>query len=211
LDLDEATNVSNKSEDEPQPVVLDHQPSLKERKNIFHYKSKIEDSILNLWWLNEPRLLKMKEDKSFSDVVALLNDVGKQQESILVDLQSLAELIMDWQLPAQSSKEMAEKLQKQLHKLQNPSNCDKARKLVCSTKVECGFGCQAHHLVYCFMLAYWTGRTFVMESKSWSYGQGKGWEGAFLPMSDTCTTARGAVQWSGDHKNHQVCTIVVCT
>ena len=46
----------------------------------------------------------MKEDKSFSDVVALLNDVGKQQESILVDLQSLAELIMDWQLPAQSSK-----------------------------------------------------------------------------------------------------------
>ena len=41
LDLDEATNVSNKSEDEPQPVVLDHQPSLKERKNIFHYKSKV--------------------------------------------------------------------------------------------------------------------------------------------------------------------------
>ena len=46
----------------------------------------------------------MKENKNFSDVVAILNDLSKQQKSILVNLQSLMELIMDWQLPTQSSK-----------------------------------------------------------------------------------------------------------
>ena len=42
LDLDEAANITNKPEDEPQPVALDlHQLSLKERKSIFHFKSKV--------------------------------------------------------------------------------------------------------------------------------------------------------------------------
>ena len=32
----------------------------------------------------------------------------------------------------------------------------------------------------------------------------KGWTGAFLPVSDTCTTAAGAVKWARDHQDKQV-------
>ena len=38
----------------------------------------------------------------------------------------------------------------------------------------------------------------------WPYSSGKGWTGAFLPVSGTCTTATGAVKWAGDHQDKQV-------
>ena len=55
----------------------------------------------------------------------------------------------------------------------------------------CGFGCQFHHLVYCFMVAYGLQRTLVIESRGWRYSSG-GWESVFLAVSDTCTSVSGS-------------------
>ncbi len=62
----------------------------------------------------------------------------------------------------------------------------------------CGYGCQLHHVVYCFMIAYGTQRTLILESHNWRYAPG-GWETVFLPVSNTCTDRSGATtgHWSG--------------
>ena len=45
----------------------------------------------------------------------------------------------------------------------------------------------------------------IVLTSDWNYSGEKGWEGGFLPLSDTCTSAEGAVLWSADHSIHQVC------
>lgn len=82
--------------------------------------------------------------------------------------------------------------------LQNPKDCSKAKKLVCNINKGCGYGCQLHHVVYCFMIAYGTQRTLILESQNWRYATG-GWETVFRPVSETCTDRSGATtgHWSG--------------
>ena len=55
-------------------------------------------------------------------------------------------------------------MQRRLHHLQNPKDCSSARKLVCSLSKACGFGCQMHHAMYCFIVAYGTERTLILQS-----------------------------------------------
>lgn len=40
------------------------------------------------------------------------------------------------------AKELSDLVQKRFRYLQNPNDCNKARKLVCSLNKGCGFGCQ---------------------------------------------------------------------
>ena len=81
---------------------------------------------------------------------------------------------------------------------QNPQDCSKARKLVCNINKGCGYGCQLHHVVYCFMIAYGTQRTLILESHNWRYATG-GWETVFHPVSNSCTDRTGVStgHWSG--------------
>ena len=81
---------------------------------------------------------------------------------------------------------------------QNPKDCSKAKKLVCNINKGCGYGCQLHHVVYCFMIAYGTQRTLILESQNWRYATG-GWETVFRPVSETCTDRSGIStgHWSG--------------
>lgn len=69
----------------------------------------------------------------------------------------------------------------------------------------CGYGCQLHHVVYCFIMAYATERTLILKSKGWRYHKG-GWDEVFLPLSNTCSTAEGAshASWSSQHQSTQV-------
>lgn len=63
----------------------------------------------------------------------------------------------------------------------------------------CGYGCQLHHVVYCFIVAYATQRTLILKSKGWRYARG-GWEEVFEPVSKTCTSLEGASisSWPGN-------------
>uniref|UniRef100_A0A3Q3X5C2 Alpha-(1,6)-fucosyltransferase n=1 Tax=Mola mola TaxID=94237 RepID=A0A3Q3X5C2_MOLML len=81
----------------------------------------------------------------------------------------------------------------------------KAKKLVCNINKGCGYGCQLHHVVYCFMIAYGTQRTLILESHNWRYAPG-GWETVFLPVSNTCTDRSGAStgHWSGEAHDKDV-------
>ncbi|CAB1343076.1 unnamed protein product [Coregonus sp. 'balchen'] len=81
----------------------------------------------------------------------------------------------------------------------NPQDCSKARKLVCNINKGCGYGCQLHHVVYCFMIAYGTQRTLILESHNWRYATG-GWETVFHPVSNSCSDRTGVStgHWSGE-------------
>jgi len=61
----------------------------------------------------------------------------------------------------------------------------------------CGYGCQLHHVAYCLIVAYGTGRTMVLDSKAWKYSP-NGWEKFFRPVSKCRYNANDlSVMWSG--------------
>ncbi|XP_058790161.1 alpha-(1,6)-fucosyltransferase isoform X2 [Phymastichus coffea] len=101
-------------------------------------------------------------------------------------------------------------VQQRFRYLQNPLDCHSSKKLVCNINKGCGFGCQVHHLVYCFIVAYGTERTLILKSKGWRY-QKEGWESVFKPLSDTCIFANGDTQinWPGDSSKQVISLPIV--
>ena len=104
---------------------------------------------------------------------------------ILKDLDILAENDghAEWRLNEANA--LRAIVQNRLKSLQNPSECSSARKLVCNLNKDCGYGCQIHHAVYCFIVAYGTERTLILKSHGWRYNK-KGFEDVFLPLSEQC-------------------------
>ena len=97
----------------------------------------------------------------------------------------------DWHCSQRNvSLELTQLMERRINYLQNPPNCTQAKKIVCHLEKTCGFGCQMHHVGYCFIMAYATERTLVLDSSNWRYSA-EGWSAAFLPLSDTCVEARG--------------------
>jgi glycoprotein 6-alpha-L-fucosyltransferase len=92
---------------------------------------------------------------------------------------------------------LSKKIQKHFHELQNPADCSQAKKIVCDLNKACGFGCQMHHVMYCFITAFFTKRTMILDSDSWRYN-GKGIETYYKPISDTCRESMDpSVNWNG--------------
>ena len=88
-----------------------------------------------------------------------------------------------------TERELSILMQKRIDYLQNPANCTSAKKLLCSfVNNRCGFACLIHQVVFCFIMAYATERTVVIDAAGWIYTS-EGWETAFLPVSK-CTIAR---------------------
>lgn len=128
----------------------------------------------------------------------------QQRKTIEIDIEDLR------QSTESNRRSKAEKLndlvKRRIEYLQNPSDCGSSQQLLCKLNKGCGFGCQFHHLIYCFMIAYGTQRTLVLDSKNWRYNA-DGWETIFQPVSDTCTVAANhPVNWKGEqyNKNDQV-------
>ncbi|VVC25203.1 Hypothetical protein CINCED_3A016224 [Cinara cedri] len=131
--------------------------------------------------------------------------VGERYRSLLKDISDLTKVddYATWR--QEESENLSSLVQNRLDDLQNPAECSKAKQLVCNLKKKCSFGCQLHHIVYCFIVAYATRRTFVLDSENWSYAAK--WQNIFFPLSDTCSFSvnRTIVEWSGiDDKYAQV-------
>lgn len=95
---------------------------------------------------------------------------------------------------------MRDRVLQDLKKLQNPSDCKQARKVVCDLNKACGFGCQMHHVMYCFISSFFLNRTLILESSGWRYNSA-GYGAYFLPVSDTCTSLSSnekVVGWNGN-------------
>ncbi|CAK8681770.1 unnamed protein product [Clavelina lepadiformis] len=100
----------------------------------------------------------------------------------------------------ESQKELSDlgnEVQKRIHKLQNPSDCKTAKKLVCKFPY-CGLGCQHHHIGNCLLAALGTNRVMLVDYSSVRY---PGIQKVFLPLSDTCSMEdlpKQVDEWKGD-------------
>ncbi|ESO07378.1 hypothetical protein HELRODRAFT_170714 [Helobdella robusta] len=59
---------------------------------------------------------------------------------------------------------LSKAIQKRLQKLNDPKDCNATRYLGCAINLNCGFGCQMHHITYCLIAAYASGRVLIMDS-----------------------------------------------
>lgn len=89
--------------------------------------------------------------------------------------------------------QLSQLVQQRIHKLQNPKDCSSAKKLICQLNKSCGYGCQAHHVLYCFLIAFGLQRTLIIDSTGWRYSS-RGWDGVFLPVSKTCLKYTGPLK-----------------
>ena len=71
-------------------------------------------------------------------------------------------------------------------RLQNPPDCSKAKKLVCSLNAQgCGFGCIMHHGVQCLLTALATDRVLIFTDEPWGYSNYIV-KNFFSPISSSC-------------------------
>ena len=135
-----------------------------------------------LWWYLKANLKNTISPSMLDDV---MEDVKDQYRLLLEQMEHLQDVS-----DKSYATEVSDLMQRRLQYLQNPPDCEKAKKLVCQLTMSCGFGCYIHHVSYCLIIAYATERTLILESNRWKYSHG-GWESAFMPLSEICTTAPG--------------------
>jgi len=163
--------------------------------------------VRELWNFARSQLEALGKDGSNVErkVKDILHDLNEHQAAIQIDLEHLAseDGLEDWR--KKESEDLSALVQARLHHLQNPPDCNSARKLVCNLNKGCGYGCQIHHAIYCFLVAYGTERTLILKSKGWRYNK-KGFEDVFLPMSDSCRSPDGASHsgWPGQESTQVV-------
>ncbi|CAJ1077102.1 alpha-(1%2C6)-fucosyltransferase [Xyrichtys novacula] len=171
-------------------------------------RRRVENGVKEFWYFVRSEVKKLaimetSERQKYADT--LLQDLGHQERSIMTDLYYLSQAdgVGEWRI--KEAKDLSDLVQNRITYLQNPPDCSKARKLVCNINKGCGYGCQLHHVVYCFMIAYGTQRTLILESHNWRYAPG-GWETVFLPVSNSCTDRSGATtgHWSGEAHDKDV-------
>uniref|UniRef100_A0A224XLR6 Alpha-(1,6)-fucosyltransferase n=1 Tax=Panstrongylus lignarius TaxID=156445 RepID=A0A224XLR6_9HEMI len=166
-------------------------------------RRRIQVGIEEMWFFisSQVKLLQRKSEGKAPALAAhlktILNEGVEHKRALLNDVSQLTEVdgYSAWRL--KEAVELSDLVQRRITHLQNPPDCNDAKKLVCKLNKGCGYGCQLHHAVYCFIVAYGTQRTLILQSKGWKYNR-KGWEQVFKPVSDTCTTVTEPVHnWPG--------------
>lgn len=106
-------------------------------------------------------------------------EVGLLQKSLKVGL---------WR--ERAARKLAQEVQADLRRRQNPVSCKKSGKLLCKLANDWGFAAGVHEILWCFVSAYYTNRTVIMDTKNWSYlGNADNqelWTTIFRPISK-CT------------------------
>ncbi|KAL7744240.1 hypothetical protein ACLKA6_009202 [Drosophila palustris] len=156
---------------------------------------KIRKSLASGGNLNANSNLNAELEESIQQV---LLQGAEHKRSLLSDMDQLRRVDGYEAWRHKEANDLSDLVQRRLHHLQNPSDCDNARKLVCKLNKGCGYGCQLHHVVYCFIVAYATERTLILKSRGWRYHKG-GWEEVFRPVSNSCHDAgtANAYNWPG--------------
>ena len=184
-------------ESEQKPAFSGLTPPSKEFVTV---RRRTEKTLKELWYFISSEISKVNKIAS-ENVKSKL----RQMMGTVEDMHHLLSLNFETLKTIDGQKEWAEKehdslsdlVQKRLHNLQHPKDCNSAKKLVCQLNKGCGYGCQVHHLMYCFVVAYGLERTLIVDSSGWRYSS-KGWNGIFKPLSETCTAYQGSLaSWGG--------------
>lgn len=172
-----------------------------------HLRRRVQSNVAEFWnYVQSEAKLMHDGVKNYDE---FMQQAQEHEFSLINDLERLRETDGFERWRRKESQDLTDLVQKRLHHLQNPQDCSTARKLVCRLNKGCGWGCQLHHVVYCFIMAYATERTMILKSKGWRYHKG-GWEEVFKPISDTCLDSDGFshATWPGTSET-QVVTLPI--
>ena len=144
--------------------------------------------INGFWWYMKSRLGSRIRDKNSSfksEMKKIIIEGQDRYNGLLLLLDELKEAdgFQAWRKI--EAKTLSDLVQGRLHTLQHPVNCSSSPKLICNLNIDCGFGCQLHHVVYCLIVAYGSGRTLILKDSDWNYGK-DAFERMFKPMSGRC-------------------------
>ncbi|KAF5294266.1 hypothetical protein FQR65_LT10852 [Abscondita terminalis] len=179
-------------------------------------RRRVANTIDEFWRFINSQVSHLKDKKGVnSNDLRTLNKIislgVEHKRSLLNDVQRISQVdgFNNWRI--NEIKNLSNVVQERLGYLQNPVDCQNAKKLVCQINYYCGFGCQIHHLICCMALAYGTQRTLILKSVEWQYHE-DGWEGVFKPLSNVCTEVdeTTAVTWPGSD-NSQVIALPLQT
>ncbi|XP_061164146.1 alpha-(1,6)-fucosyltransferase-like [Saccostrea echinata] len=158
-------------------------------------RRRVENTAAEFWYYMRHQLLSLKNEAEgntnlVSHINKIIGNAHGYQRTLNSDFLNLRSVDGMEQWRKKESQKLTDLVQRRFHYLQNPKDCSKAKKVVCNLSKGCGYGCQLHHVVYCMMVGYATGRTLILESQGWRYASA-GWESVFQPLSNTCTKKDG--------------------
>ncbi|KAJ7363561.1 Alpha-(1,6)-fucosyltransferase, partial [Desmophyllum pertusum] len=170
-------------------------------------RRRAEKELKEIWYFvsaEVSKINKIVDSDVKSKLRQMLRTVEDMHHALSLNFEKLKTMDGQKEWMEKAHLDLTDLVQRRLHHLQHPKDCDSAKKVVCQINKDCGYGCQVHHLMYCFIVAYGLERTLVIDSSGWRYSS-KGWKGIFQPVSETCTTYKGQLAgWSEDaSKNEQ--------
>lgn len=184
-EADERTRNRPKADDNVENIRLNSEAGRKERSQDL-YSQQHEVS---------RRLLESRIWEIFYYIRSKLSDVTSKDEhfsthaedqllSLLATASNFSEVDGAAAWRRKSLQSITDVIQAKIHRMQHPDDCKKARVLLCNLDKQCGFGCQLHHVAFCFVTAFGSERTMVLnnDGASWRYSK-QGWLGAFLPIT----------------------------
>lgn len=125
-------------------------------------------------------------DSKFKESIDIVNkNVDHRVKVLLAEMYNSSISSNLGEQRAKLAHELHKEVQLRFKLLQNPSDCNSAKVLVCDLAKPCGFGCQMHHVMYCFIESYFQNRTMILDSSNWRYDP-NGYENYFKPLSDKC-------------------------
>ncbi|XGW04875.1 hypothetical protein V3C99_015780 [Haemonchus contortus] len=140
----------------------------------------LESRIWEIFYYVMDKLSKMKPN---DDLVR--SHAENQFLSLLATASNFSEVDDAASWRKRSLQSITDAIQAKIHKMQHPDDCRKAKILLCNLDKQCGFGCQLHHVAYCFVTAFGSQRTMMFngDGHRWRYSK-RGWTGAFLPITN---------------------------
>lgn len=161
---------------------------------LAHLKSaelRLDTATKELWSYLRDQLRTFKFSNDSEELkTKLLHSVKEQLDLLSLhtgNLKSIFDSYINEGWREKMSTELSQLMQRRIQHLQNPKDCRTAKKLLCRLSKPCGFGCQIHHVAYCFIFAYATERMLVLDQSGWKYA--KSWKTVFQPLSSSpnCT------------------------
>lgn len=184
----------------------DSSSSAKTGKNREQLRRRISNQIREMWFSVSGHvkiLEKMVSETGQNDFHKFLDTFRELQQITELDFNEFISMDGAQNTRDKLAENLSNIVQKRLYKLQHPDDCSTAKKLVCSLNKGCGYGCQIHHILYCFIVAYSTKRTMIIDSHGWRYSA-RGWNAYFKPISNSCVTSPHGDEWSINHENRKV-------
>lgn len=173
-------------------------------------RRQVEKGVQESWWYVQDQLKKLrKKVENFDDykshIDRILEEGADHTRVAQYDMYRLSQLDGMGAWREKEAADLSDLVQNRLYGLQHPPDCAKAKKLICNLNKGCGYGCQIHHVVYCFIVAYGTKRTLILKSRGWRYNKA-GWEDVFQPISNSCTDPSGYTHshWPGTNETQVV-------